>query len=235
MNQPSQQNLAPPPGVPADVWNQMPRQMQEAYLSMPNMQQQPQQQPAQQPPSPVPGMTAQEVMAGTPQQHQPQQNQFAQYSEPPPVKRDIIHWHPARSKGVDVQLTDTVVKSVPAGGVPAESDPQARVVLALFGEILAIRDDMRQLQVPQAAQMPPDLDGRIRRLEGALFEQANAMNQRARSVREQIQMFQSKGMTSEQIVNELNGISVKAEEEVAQTGRVDDPKQTPPPESGSGE
>lgn len=229
----------PPPGVPAEMWNQMPQQMQEAYLSMPNMQQpqQPQQQaPQQQAPSPVPGMSAQEVLAGPPRQQPQQGNQFAQYAEPQQVQRDVIHWHPARSKGVDVQLTDTVVKSVPSGGVPAESDPQARVVLALFGEILAIRDDMRQLQVPQAAQMPPDLDARIRRLEGALFEQANAMNQRARSVREQIQMFQHKGMTPEQIINELNGISAKAEEQVSQTGRVaEDEQQAPPPEPESSE
>lgn len=226
----------PPPGVPAEMWNQMPPQMQEAYLSMPNMQQPQQQAPQQQAPSPVPGMSAQEVLAGPPRQQPQQGNQFAQYAEPQQVQRDVIHWHPARSKGVDVQLTDTVVKSVPSGGVPAESDPQARVVLALFGEILAIRDDMRQLRVPQAAQMPPDLDARIRRLEGALFEQANAMNQRARSVREQIQMFQHKGMTPEQIINELNGISEKAEEQVSQTGRVaDSQQQTPPPEPEGGE
>lgn len=100
-----------------------------------------------------------------------------------------------------------------------ESDPQSRVVLALFSEILALREELQNHQAPQ---LPQDMEMRIRRLEGALYEQTNAMNQRARSVREQIQMLASKGLSSEQIINELNGISEKAASEVAQIGRVDD-------------
>jgi len=194
-----QMTTPPPTGFPPEMWAQMPEQMRQAYLSIPNTQ--PQAQPQ-------------------PQAQQPQQpNQFAQYAQPQPTAKDVVYWHPARSRGVDIELTDTIIKNVPAEGVKLESDPQSRVVLALFSEILALREELQNQQAPQ---LPQDMEMRIRRLEGALYEQANAMNQRARSVREQIQMLASKGLSSEQIINELNGISEKASSEVSKTGRVND-------------
>ena len=61
-----------------------------------------------------------------------------------------------------------------------------------------------------------DLDGadaRIAGLEAVLFEQRQSMGQRARSVREQVEMYQAKGMSSEEIVSALSDQSIRAEKE----------------------
>jgi hypothetical protein len=57
------------------------------------------------------------------------------------------------------------------------------------------------------------------------------MTQRARGVREQIEILQAKGLNADQILNELNGISQAAEQQATQ------PQTHTPPqdESGGGE
>jgi len=165
------------------------------------------------------------------QQAQPQQARYAPQQQE--IVKPKIYWHPARSRGVDVELEDSIVKCVPEKGMVEESDPQARVVLALFSEILAVKE-----MAAGGAAVPPDLMNRIAgieqrlyRLEMALYEQTQAMTQRARGVREQIEILRMKGMNADQILNELNGISQTAERQATQPQT-----QTPPPgESGGGE
>ena len=219
--------------VPAYIQQQLPPEMQNAAAQATGQstpqgmspeqvfagfpQQQPPMQYAQQPQYQQPQQAPQQ-----PQYQQPQQqgNQFESHAQPQNIEKVVVYWHPARSQGVDIELTDTIIKAVPREGMAVESDPQAKVVLALFSEILALREELAMRQAPQ---IPQDLDMRVRRLEGALFEQANAMNQRARSVREQIQMLQSRGLSADQVLQELNGISVAAEQKVAQQGRTEEP------------
>lgn len=255
--------------IPAHIRDQMPPEMRQAVGKI-----EPKKVPADQAntASPVPGMSAQEVLAGPqrpqeppvqyapapqpqfnpnvqpyngPQQYappvpqhyapqqqaQPQQARYAQQQQE--IVKPKIYWHPARSRGVDVELEDSIVKCVPEKGMVEESDPQARVVLALFSEILAVKE-----MAAGGAAVPPDLmnrmagiEHRLQRLEMALYEQTQAMTQRARGVREQIEILQAKGMNADQILAELNGISQAAEQQVAQPQT-----QAPPPgEPGGGE
>lgn len=253
--------------IPAHIRDQMPPEMRQALGRI-----EPKRVPEDQAnvASPVPGMSAQEVLAGQPQsqprmqyapQPQPQYNPNpqpyngpTQYAPPAPQhyatpqqreqqvryaqkqedpSKPKIYWHPARSRGVDVELEDSIIKCVPEKGMVQESDPQARVVLALFSEILAVRE-----LASSGGAVPPDLmnrlvgiEQRLYRLEMALYEQTNAMTQRARGVREQIEILQAKGMNADQILAELNGISKAAEQQT-----MSPQTQTPPPnDSGSGE
>ena len=119
-------------------------------------------------------------------------------------------WHPMRGSGVPVELTDCIIKGVPERGIMAENDPQARVVLALFSEVLALRQYIAGMA--QTPQVPPDLMQRVVRLEQTLFEQRQSLSARARGIREQIEIFQMKGMTAEQIIANLQGQAVAAEQ-----------------------
>jgi len=255
--------------IPAHIRDQMPPEMRQAVGKI-----EPKQVPIDQAnvASPVPGMSAQDVLAGhrrpeeppvqyapapqpqfnpnvqpyngpqqyappVPQHYAPQQQAQPQQARYAPQQQEVvkpkIYWHPARSRGVDVELEDSIVKCVPEKGMIEESDPQARVVLALFSEILAVKE-----MAAGGAAVPPDLmhriggiEQRLYRLEMALYEQTQAMTQRARGVREQIEILRMKGLSPDQILNELNGISQAAEQQVAQ------PQQQTPPqdESSDGE
>ena len=172
----------------------------------PAQRQTPPQQPA---PSPIPGMTAEQVLAGYPQQAQQPGNQFAKFAEPKPVKKTVVPWYPMRSKGINVELTDSIIQFVPEDGVAAEGNAQAKVVLALFAEILALREKVAILE-QSPGQADPQLAQRVYNLERTLFEQRQGMKTRALAVKDQILMFQEKGMSAEDIVAALAEQSQKA-------------------------
>lgn len=268
--QPAAQQTAPAPApaqsnqavgqIPANIAAQMPPQMTQ------------QDQPA--PQSPIPGLSAEQVLAGPPQPqsapqpvyqqpqpppqpvyqnqppspqqfapqqaYQPAQQQFAPqqayqpaqqqlapqaaqarpsgiaaYAQTQAVDKPKVPWFPVRgAKGsVDIELSDVIIKNVPSDFPTGEANAGAKVVLALFSEILALRDQVQFLmdnqQSPQG-QMPQDLPNRVYHLERTLFEQKQALSSRARGVQDQIAMGQAKGFTPEQILATLQGQSVAA-------------------------
>lgn len=259
--QPAAQQPAPAPApaqsnqavsqIPANIAAQMP----------PQMTQQQSDQPA--PQSPIPGLSAEQVLAGPPQPQsapqpvyqQPQpppqpvyqgqspppqqfapqqayqqpapQQQFAPqapqarpsgiaaYAQPQAVDKPTVPWYPVRGKGksVDIELSDVILKNVPSDFPTGESNAAAKVVLALFSEILALKDQVQFLmenqQNPQS-QLPPDLLGRVYNLERTLFEQKQSLSSRARGVKDQIAMGQAQGHTPEQILATLQGQSAGA-------------------------
>jgi len=152
------------------------------------------------------------------QQQAPSGNRIAAIAgQEKQVEKPLIPWFPIRSPkdSVNIELTDSIIKSVPAKGPPGESNAGAKVVLALFSEILAIRDEVAQLrQIAGQSQVPQNLLQRVYNLEATLFEQRQAMNQRARGVREQIAMLQSKGHSPDQILAQLSGQQVAAQQMV---------------------
>jgi len=174
-------------------------------------------------------MTAEQVLAGPPRQQpvtqqQPQQQgtQFSQFSQPKETTKDIVYWYPVRGPNgaVDIELTDYILKNVPKDGIQAESDPGAKVVLALFSEVLALREQVAWLaQNSQQPQVDQGLAQRVHSLEATLFEQRNALGQRARGVREQIELAQSQGLTPEEILATLSGQQVVAQQ-MAQGGSL---------------
>jgi len=221
--------------IPADVAAQMPPQMQSQTMA-----------PQDPPPSPVPGMTAQEVLAGPPQpqsQPQPQQpvqqppsqqqsgNQFAQYAAPVPVVKASVPWYPIRSNGVDVELEDSIIKFVPQNGIEGEGNAQAKVILALFSEILALREKVAQMS--QAPAVDQQLAQRVYNLERVLHEQRQGMQARARGIQEQIAMFQAKGLSPDQIVAALSTQSQTAAAMVDTGESETAPAPAPAPEDQS--
>lgn len=206
-------------------------------------------------PSPVPGMTAEQVLAGFPnppgqpqqpaapqpqQQRAPAQqprqggNQFAQFSEPPEVQKIVVPWFPIRSKGVDVELEDSIIKAVPSDGIAGEGDAGAKVVLALFSEILALRERVQQLESGNAGGMSQEvvqfvqqLGQRIYNLEATLYEQRNAMQSRARGVKEQIQLLMAQGKSPEEVLAALQSQADTAAELASAGGPVAQPSHTP--------
>jgi len=181
----------------------------------------PQQNPVE---SPVSGLSAEEVLAGPPTQQQanpqPSDARFARYSDPEPVKKDEVLWYPHRSGvgSVDVELDDTIIKNVPAGGVAQESDASAKVTLALFAEILAVRDRVNDSSEGQSSPaqeqlfgMVQDLSRRVYQLEATLFEQRQALGQKAKGVREIIEIAQSQGKTPDEVLQLLQSTEAQAE------------------------
>lgn len=142
------------------------------------------------------------------------------------IVREKIPWYPIRGAGesVSIDLTDITIMNVPSRGVTGEADAASKVVLALLSEILALRDRLDYLE-SQGSGMPQgmeDLPQRVYSLEATLFEQRQALQQSARSVREQIEMFSAKGMSAEEILSNLSGQQVKADK-IAK-GESDDKK-----------
>ena len=126
------------------------------------------------------------------------------------VVKDKVKWQPPRNNGVEVELTDVIITNIPKDGIPGESDLSKRIVLCLLSEILALREDLNAMA--SNAGHNASFESRISRLEGAMYAQASGMQQKARGVREQIEMLQMKGMSAEEIVGELNNISNKADD-----------------------
>ena len=214
---------APAPVQP-QVRSQFTAQAQPTPQAQPAPQPQPQPQlqpqaPPQPVPSPVPGLTAEQVMAGYAPPAQPgaqpgymnemQQSQFSQHAPPKPVEKPMVMWHPMRNSTIEIKLTDCIIRGIP-DSIELEPDAQAKVVAALFSEILTMRQQISAL-LAGGGGASQETEGRIRRLEGALFEQQKAMQQRARGVREQIQMFSAQGMDAGQILEALQSQSQNAE------------------------
>ena len=221
--------------IPANIASQMP----------PNMRpQQAAPQPAPQPaaPSPIQGLTAEQVLAGPPRQAPQQQNQpqppqryqqpvtqqqpqpqqgghIAGYAQQQEIVKEKVPWFPVRGKkdSVNIELTDVVLLNVPSKGMVGESNAGAKVTLALFSEILALRERVAWLEQNSGqAQIPQEFVQRVYNLENALFEQKNALSQRARGVKEQIAMGQAQGLSPEQILAGLQGQQVAAQQMVNQ-------------------
>lgn len=153
------------------------------------------------------------------QQPQQQGTQFSQFAQQPETVKETVYWFPVRGPNgaVEIELTDYVIKNVPGEGIKAESDPGAKVVLALFSELLALRERVSWLeQNAQQPQADAGLAQRVAGLEGVLQEQRNAMSQRARGVKEQIALGQAQGLTADQILASLNGQQVAAAQQVQQ-------------------
>lgn len=187
-------------GVPSSVRQSMPQSMSNPVP------------PAA--PSPVPGMTAAEVFAGAP--HQGQRFASPVPEAPPPLKK--VRWSQVRRGAPQVDLSAYSLVGVPE--VDGETDPSARVVRVLLDEILRLRAAVGHLLEGGAGgQQSNDLImGRIAGLEAVLFEQRRGMGQRARSVREQVEMYQAKGMSPEEIVLALSDQSARAEKESSGEG-----------------
>lgn len=242
--------VAPPPPLPPNADQIIAAQQQEVAAQVAQAQQraqagqpitgEPQAAPA---PSPIPGLSAEQVIAG-PLQGQPQgqpqvrqgfgppqaaaPNQFAAYTPQQDPDKEIVRWYPGRNSDIKIELTDCIIVGIPEQ-IVSEPDPQAKVVLALFSEILALRARLQFLEEGggAAAQLPPDLLQRLHRVEAATFEQANAMQQRARGVREQIEMLTQQGLSPEDVLAALQSQSAAAEAHVAQSGRVAGPAGEP--------
>ena len=175
-------------------------------------------------------MTAQQVLAGIPQQGQPQgqpagNNQFAQYAQPQPVEKVEVPWYPIRSKGVDVELEDSIIKAIPNEGIAGEGNAQAKVVLALFSEVLYLRQLVTQI-MEQGPGVDQQLAQRVYQLERVLFEQRQGMQQRARSIKDQIAMFTAQGMTPDQMVAALSS-QADAAVQMVETGAIEQPPEQP--------
>jgi len=226
----AQQQSAPQPQTPAQqtaLHQQMIAQQQQLLQQKIEQQQQP---PI---PSPVPGMTAQQVAAGfTNQQGQPQllhpmapqgqqpQTQFAQHAPAPAPNKTVVRWHPGRNSKIQIELTDCIIVGIP-DDIAGEPDPQAKVVAALFSEILSLSQRISALESQGAGggidpRMIGEIQTRLRGLEGVLYEQRGAMQQRARSVKEQIKMFMEQGKSPEEILAALEQQSDAAAQFVAQ-------------------
>ena len=125
-----------------------------------------------------------------------------------------------------MELTDSIITFVPKDGIVGEGDAQAKVILALFGEILALSQQVAQLAA--SPQVPDNLAQRVYQLEMTLFEQRGSLQSRARGVQEQIQMFMAQGMDSEQILAALQGQAQAADGAVATAAAVTTQPQTAP-------
>jgi hypothetical protein len=69
-----------------------------------------------------------------------------------------VPWHPLRGDKTGVALSDgSFIVGLPET-VELETDPQARVVLAIFGELLQLRDEVRALR-KQVGGARPEMTG----------------------------------------------------------------------------
>lgn len=204
--------LANDPAFAHITENVNPRFQQQQQQQQPVQQQQQQQQV----PSPIQGMTAEQVLAG------PQRNmvaEVAQQQAPPPAK-DVVKWYPTRGakNTVSIELTDSILKNIPGNGSSGESDPYSKIMLALLGEILALKEMIMSGPANQ------ELSTRVSQLENVLMEQRQGMSARARSVREQIAMFTEKGMSAEEMIKALESQSASAESLVQNSGSTEEEK-----------
>ena len=242
--------VAPPPPLPPNADKIIAEQQAQVAAQVAEAQRRAQQgqpitgEPQAPAPSPIPGLSAEQVIAGYPQAQPPGQpqvrqqgfgppqaaapNQFAAYTPQQDPDKEVVRWYPGRNSDIKIELTDCIIVGIPEQ-IFSEPDPQAKVVLALFSEILALRARLQFLEEGggAAAQLPPDLLQRLHRVEAAVFEQANAMQQRARGVREQIEMLTQQGLSPEDVLAALQSQSAAAEAHVAQSGRVAGPAGEP--------
>ena len=186
------QQFPPQQQIPSDILDQLPPQMATA-----EWMRQPPQAPSQ-------GIDRGQASG----------NQFERRSDPSPTRKVEIPWFPIRGKGVSIELNNSIIKNLPEKGMTAEGDAAARVVLALFDEILCLRETVRNLEnfiKSGGAGGDPELQHRVYKLEMVLFEQRRSMTSRARAVREQVEILQAKGLSPDEIIQSLQDQATQAE------------------------
>jgi len=115
------------------------------------------------------------------QQQQYQQPQQQQQSD----RKPTIFWHPARNSKLVIELDDSFVGGLPES-IEQETNPQAKIVAVLLSEILSLRARLEQLEQGGLSAAPDnELSARVYRLEATLYEQQQALSQRARAVQEE--------------------------------------------------
>lgn len=150
------------------------------------------------------------TVPAAPQPHQSQRqtqaagNQFAQFSAPEIPDKPRVPWMPTYGGGLEIELTDAVIFGVPKAGISGENNSNSKVILCLFSEILALREQIAALMEGGRGGNDEEISRRVSALEGVLYEQRKGMNARARGVREQIEMFTAKGMSAEDILSALS-------------------------------
>jgi len=131
------------------------------------------------------GVTVQQLaqgarIQGAPMQGQPQQQQQRQESDKP-----VVRWHPGRNSSISIEMGDSIITGIP-DSIEKEPDPQAKVVAALFSEILSLRARLDSLEQGGSTGAPDnELASRVYNLEMTLYEQRQALNQGARALREE--------------------------------------------------
>lgn len=115
--------------------------------------------------------------------------QFAQHNPQAAPQKPTIRWHPGRNSDIQIELTDVIIKGIPET-IQGEPDPQAKIVAALFSEILTLRARLQDLeQNGLAVAAPAGIDEatnrRITMLEMTLTQQTQSLTQGARAMREE--------------------------------------------------
>ena len=127
--------------------------------------------------------------------------QFAQHNPQAAPTKPTIRWHPGRNSDIKIELTDVIIAGIPET-INGEPDPQAKIVAALFSEILTLRARLQSLEENGiATAAPPGIDEqtnrRITMLEMTLTQQTQALTQGARAMREEA----TRAVLAEQQVN----------------------------------
>lgn len=111
---------------------------------------------------------------------------FAQQSQQKEPAKTKVNWHPLRNSKLIIELDDALLANLP-DSIEQESDPQAKVVAVLLSEVLSLRSRVEFLEQGgggmQAGALE-DIISRIRMLEATLFEQTQALKQKAQAFRE---------------------------------------------------
>lgn len=179
---PAQQQYAPGlAGIPNPAYPQQGGMQQPDFSRLPD------------PSVPQNGVTVQQLAAQSQMQGGPppqygqqsyQQQQPSQQSRSESNKPTVL-WHPARNSKLIIELDDSYVGGLPES-IEQETNPQAKIVAVLLSEILSLRARVAELEQGGAAAAPnDDLAARVYRLEMTLYEQQQALTQRARAVREE--------------------------------------------------
>lgn len=140
--------------------------------------------------------------------------QLKQFSEPEVDPKVVVPWYPLRSKGISVELEESIIDLMP-DDLANEGDPQAKVVLALLAEILYLRSvitnessqDETMKAATFAANSISELSARVQRLEQAMYSQSVSLQAQARSIHEQVIELQKQGLSPDDILAKITGQS----------------------------
>lgn len=130
------------------------------------------------------------------------------------VNKEEISWWPMRSgKGnVSIELYESIIKNFPQNKLKAESDPQAKVVMALLLEVLYLNHRIETLErrpspngTEGMAEALASALNRIGRLEQTMFNQKVDVQVAAKTFKQQVQELQSQGASPEDILAKLTG------------------------------
>lgn len=137
--------------------------------------------------------------------------QLKQFSEPEVDPKIIVPWYPLRSRGISVELEESIIELMP-DDLANEGDPQAKVVLALLAEILYLRSviasgQWSQAEAAFATNSISDLSARVQRLEQSMYSQSVSLQAQARSIHEQVIELQKQGLPPDDILAKITGQS----------------------------